>query len=351
MISISKISKSLIIVSLVFSIMVCWLGSRYFSDALTHYSSASNLQRSVIPETTLFEIAKSLNNQRNAVQTTLITANEFGRERALLSDLAQKTKTLLSQSRFEITQSTLETTDRLHHRFGMEPVDQLLDELQDKFKRMSITSSIILRQVYLPHAQRDESIRMRLFDAYTGMIKSVNDIRMLTHGLPDRDYIDVLAAHDIKNVIWDLSESVNQTSILVEAYLQKNQYAAQGTINRGNLDLRVHQQHERASQALLNLAKMVRNKEIAGVSNEAVSELKSNYHDTFHLQVRNILLTQPGELDPSRELTRWTQVSAQTKEKVQLLIDAALSNTIATIGNSGCSSLKPRAVNHCRKRT
>ena len=161
MLNISKSSKNLIFVSFIFSGMVFWLGSHYLSDALTHFSSSLSLQRSVSPEKTLFEISKSLDHQRTAVQRILIESQNFSDDRGLLSDLSHSTKKLFDQVRSEIVPADSEHSSKLHHRYGKDSLETLLQEFDDSFKRMSITSSILVRQVYLPLAARDEGIRMK----------------------------------------------------------------------------------------------------------------------------------------------------------------------------------------------
>ena len=119
MVNLSKSSKSLIVVSFIFSGMVFWLGSNYLSDALTHFSSALSLQRSVAPEKTLFDISKSLDAQRSAVQRILIESRQFNEERGTLSDLSQNTKKLFNQVRSEIAQTDTDNSNKLHHRLSL----------------------------------------------------------------------------------------------------------------------------------------------------------------------------------------------------------------------------------------
>jgi diguanylate cyclase (GGDEF)-like protein len=338
MINISKSSKNLIIVSFIFSAMVFWLGSRYLSDALTHFSSALSLQRSVVPETTLFEMADSIDQQRSAVQRYLISSQSFSEERSTLSDLSGKTKALFRQAQVNILHAQSGESDTLQHRHGQESMDTLVSALDDKFKRMSITSSVIIRQVYLPLTKRDETIRMKLFDAHSSLIKAVNNIRIRTHGLPDKDYIDVLAAHDKKNAIWNLRESINQSSILLEAYLLKIQHKSIDSLNKENLELRLLQQHERALQALTNLSKMAQKNDV-GVSDETVANLSNHYRDQFHLEAEKLLLISPENLDTTLELARWGDISTQTLDQVRLIIDAALTHT-----NTTADAIRSRAI-------
>ena len=330
MLNISKSSKNLIFVSFIFSGMVFWLGSHYLSDALTHFSSSLSLQRSVSPEKTLFEISKSLDHQRTAVQRILIESQNFSDDRGLLSDLSHNTKKLFDQVRSEIVPADSEHSSKLHHRYGKDSLETLLQEFDDSFKRMSITSSILVRQVYLPLAARDEGIRMKLFDAYSDLVKSVDEIRKTNHGLPDKDYIDVLSAHDKKNVIWELSESINQISTLLEGYLLLIQNSPDATMNKENLELRILQQHERAQQALSYLTQLSQNNDNAGISRDAVLEVSNQYNAVFRLETEKTLLINPHKINVAKSLASWKIVSKQTKDQVQQLVDAALSNTIST---------------------
>lgn len=338
MINISKSSKNLIIVSFIFSAMVFWLGSRYLSDALTHFSSALSLQRSVVPETTLFEMADSIDQQRSAVQRYLISSRSFAEERSALSELSGKTKALFNQAQVNILHAQSGESETLRHRYGQESMDTLVSSLEDKFKRMSITSSVIIRQVYLPLTDRDETLRMKLFDAHSSLIKAVNNIRVRTHGLPDKNYIDVLAAHDKKNAIWNLRESINQSSILLEAYLLKIHHKSIDSLNTENLELRLLQQHERALQALTNLSKMAQ-KNAVGDSDDTIAKLSNQYRDQFHLQAEKLLLASPDNIDTTLELARWDDLSSQTLDQVRVIIDAALTHT-----NTTADAIRSRAI-------
>ena len=81
MIEISKISKNLIGVSLISAVLVFALGTRYISDAHTQFSGVTQLQRSVTPETILFEISNSIDQERADIQRILITSNQFLNDR------------------------------------------------------------------------------------------------------------------------------------------------------------------------------------------------------------------------------------------------------------------------------
>ena len=215
MFNVSRISKNLLAVSLFTTILVVWLGSRYLSDARTLFSEATQLERSVIPETTLFNIQNSLDQERAATQRILLSAEHQGNETQILRDLAHTTKDLFEQARIEITQSRSATTKATENRYSQEAIDLLFDDLEDKFKRISTTRFVIASQTQRPVEQRDENVRMQLFDVYVKFITTVNRLRQLNYTYPAEDYVKVLDAHDSRNAIWNINESINQTNTLV----------------------------------------------------------------------------------------------------------------------------------------
>lgn len=314
--------------------MVFWLGSRYLSDSMTFFNGSIQLQHSVTHETTLFDLAKNLDLQRNAVQKVLIDSVDFDSDREALSVLNKKTEFLFEKLRSEIIPFDMDgqKPKRLKYRHGQQSIDTLVGNLEDKFDRMSISNSIIARQTYFAYGERDDSIRMKLFDAYGGIIEAVNNLRKRAHGLPNRDYIEVLAAHDIKNFIWTLSETVNQTSGMLESYLRKHRNSSLQNVNKENLDLLIRQQIERSREALMKISEMVQIEEVAGVSGADVKKLENQY-GAFKREANKLLQTPPRDIDADDSFTNWQELSEETKSQIQMLTNAALTNTIA-IANS-----------------
>jgi len=341
MIKISKNSRNLIVVSLVSSILVFLLGARYISDAHIQFSGVTQLQRSVNPETILFEIANSAALERAETQRILVATNQSINDRARLSNLSGNTKNLFIQARDEIMLERAKVSDKIQHRFSQEAIDSIIDDLEDKFRRQSITRSVIFGQTLRAPKDRSERIRMQLYDANVKLIATFNKLRISTHVYPENNYIDVLAAHDIKNAIWVLSDAVNQTSTLLEAFLLKYQNSGLDNINIENLSLRVHQQHENAISALSSLEEMVDHKAITAVSADAITSLKKQYDKVFRNSVKEIMLSNPKDTDTSVRLIRWRERSKDIKQNVQALESNILANTL-----SQAEKIKQNATMH-----
>ncbi len=329
MIEISKISKNLIAVSLVSAALVFWLGARYISDAHLQFSGVTQLQRSVTPETTLFEIANNIDQERAEIQRILITSHEFLNEREQLRGLSRKTKELFSQVRDEIVHARTTVSDKIQHRYSEDAMESILDDLDDKFRRLSITRSVILGQTFRTPEDRDERVRMQMFDAYVNLTASFNKLRIGTHVYPDKNYIDVLVAHETKDAIWDLSDAINQSSTLLESFLLKYQNSGLDKINLENLALRIHQQHENAISALTHLEDMVGHKGNSALPAEVVSSLKIEYDEVFSQTAKRLLLANLRDADTAYSLTQWREISKAIKQNVQSLESVILANMLS----------------------
>jgi len=164
MFTFSNISTNLIGVSFVSAMMVFWLGSRYWSDAHIQFSGARQVQRSVAPETSLFEIADSLDRERNAIQRTLVNAKRFEGDLDHLRELSRNTKFLFEQLRQDMSLFLADESSGNQHRYSNETIEFLIAELDDRLKRVSVARSVITGQLYLPIVERNENVRMQMFD-------------------------------------------------------------------------------------------------------------------------------------------------------------------------------------------
>ena len=329
MIEISKNSKNLIVISLASSVLVFLLGARYISDAHMQFSGVTQLQRSVTPETILFEIANSAAKERAEIQRLLVTPSKDVNERERLSALSRNTKNLFIQARDDILLARTEVPDKIQQRYSQEAIESIIDDLEDKFKRQAITRSVIYGQTLRALEDRSERVRMQLYDANVNLIATINKLRISTQAYPENNYIEVLAAHDIKNAIWILSDAINQTSTLLEAFLLKYQNTGLDNLNIDNLSLRTYQQHEHATDALKYLEEMVNYNAISDVSAEAVTSLKTQYEDVFRKTVKQIILADPRATSAETRLTQWREITKNIKQNVRSLESIILDNTLS----------------------
>lgn len=346
MIKFSKNSQNLIGVSVISSVLVLWLGAIFLSDAHTQLSGATQLQNSVTPEVTLFQLADSLDKERATIQRTLVSDEENHDAVAeYLDELSENTTALFEKAQEEMAESREGKSKNIEHRFSDNSLQKLTSEVEDQLKRMSFTKTFITKQIYLPHTSRDENVRMQNFDSYNSLISEVNKLRKRTHALPNKTNIDVLNTHEIKNSIWVVDDAVNQITTLIESFLLKHQNSTLVSINVESLALRLLQQHDRANQAISDLDELVQARSLTGVSRNAVDELKTDYDDSFHKRARQLILSPAQGIDPAIEIPEWNDISSNTKEKILALENAALTNTLATANDIKTTALTSLVTN------
>ncbi len=339
MIEISKISKNLILVSMVSTVLVFMLGTRYISDAHTRFSGVTQLQRSVTPETILFKTATAAAEERAEIQRFLVSARDDTDARERLSALAKNTKNHFEQARDEILLARAEVPNNIQQRYSLEAIESIIVDIEDKFKRQFLTRSVIFGQILRAPEDRSESVRMQLYDANVNLIETFNKLRISTQSYPKNDYIDVLAAYDIKNAFWTLSEAINQTSTLLEAFLLKYKTMGLDNQNIGSLSLRTAQLHERAIGALNLLEEMEGNKAISDEYSDAVTVLKTQYADVYRKNIKRLILSDPKDIDTELRLAEWLENSNAIKQNVQSLKSVILDNTL-----SQADKIKQRAL-------
>ncbi len=323
------------------SLLVFWLGSRYLSEALDQYSAAEQLQLSVAPEKTLFELANSLDIERAAIQRILVDADQPAEALDHLRSLSQNSSHFVKKANREVQNLLLHISEHKNNqqRHSNETIEFLIEDLKDKSQRMRISRSVIVRQINRPHAERDEYLRMKLFDVHVNYINSVNNLRKRIQSYPKNNYLDVLASQDIKDSIWVVVDSINQTSILIETFILKDQNLTMGSLNVDSLALRLNQQHERIEKAFSDLTAIIRAKTIAGISSESVTEVKKQYEKVVRPMVKQLILGSPTNERVAGQLFLWQSISKNIKESARVLEQTVIANT-----ETAAKSIKSRTT-------
>ena len=336
MVDFSKISKNLIGVSLVSAVMIFWLGSRYLTDTYTQYSDSRELRQSVIPEILLFDIAHGLFEERDGIQRSLVSSAQDEDVFSALDQSRQQIRDLFKDALHEIKLTAAAESDDV---LGQ------LEEIDESFDRLSLSSMIIKSQLYAPVAERDEYVRMQLYENYNRLISSVNTLRKKIHVLPDKNYVEVLSAHQLKSSLWTLNDSVNQVSILVETFLNIHKNEAIDSVNVDALALRIFQQHDHAFQAFSSLEEVVQTTSGDSFSDQELAKLKARYKSNFQDLSKQHLLSPREAMNPSELLTQWLEVSNDIKQGVDLLVSSALSNTVSTANSIRLGAIASLFIN------
>ncbi len=330
MINVSKkISRNLVTVSLISTLLVIWLSGQYLKNAHTQFSGAKQLKLSVTSESTLFDISNSLDKERAAIQKILTTTDQYSAKRGDLVKLSNRTKSLFDKVRQEITKLREPNFGANREHYSDESIDSVFAELDDRLKRISVTRFVVMGQTFRPIEERDENVRMQLFDTYVNLNAAFNRLRKLTRTYPEQNHIDIIVAHEIKDVIWTINSTINQTSTLIESYLLKYQNAGLDSIHFENLSLRIFQLHESTVFALAYLNDIGNSNSFTGLSKQAATKLIEQYETTFRPQVQQLAMHAPENENLQDTLTQWQSISKQTKQSVIGLQQAILSDTLA----------------------
>jgi len=345
MFNFSKISTNLIVVSLISSVMVLWLGTKYISDAHQRFSGAIQLQRSVTPETTLFEIAQNLNLERGAIQKALVSSDRYEEQLDYLKEVTQQTQQLFSRVKTELRESRPRNSEKIQFQYSDSIIDDLIMDLDDRLARVPITATIISSQVYLAPERREEGVRLKLFDTYTNLIVAVNKLREKSHALSEKNYTGVLSTHDAKDSIWAVSEAIHQTNSLLRSYSRKSELSLLDSINTENLTLRLIQQRENADQALTDLSFIVKGAFIDTQLANAITELTEYYEGDYrdYLRAYNAAIRRYAK--PALSLEESEAVTLEINRRIQTLTHSALSSTLERADSISHDATKTLAIN------
>lgn len=339
MIDVSNTGRNLISISVLCTLLVVWLGTRYVSDAHLQLTEAKHLQRSATPETTLYKVIDNLEQQRKLTQQILIESTKYDQLQTRLEVLQTESVNLVSRAQEEIFQFLHSTSSRILHRYSAESTIELLEELEDKLSRLSFTNGAIIGQVFLPDKNRDDGIRMQLYTAHTELIATANQVLARTQALPQSNYTEVLSAYELKEHIWTMSDSVNQTSILLKSLLKKNKTKTSAPTNKDSLSLRIIQQQDYLSEAFSELTNLLDNANIEGISLHDLENFRQYYKGEFTDQINSILRSHTLSIAPKTTPEQWEYTYNQLQVKIDALKLSAIRNTQVT-----ADSMKRQAI-------
>lgn len=347
MIDVSNTGRNLITVSVLCTLLVIWLGTRYVSDAHKQFAEAAHLQRSVIPEVTLYKIADNIEQQRSLTQQILVESTEFDQLQERLELLQAQSIVLASTARQEISLFLNRASHRVQRRYSEESTNKLMEKLEDRLSHLSFTNSAIISQAYTPYTNRDETLRMQLYDAHTDLITATDQIRNQAKALPQNNYTSVLSAYELKEHIWTINDSINQTTTLLKSLLGKYETGTHSQINEENLTLRVIQQQEKISDALSELTNLLDNNFVEGIPTYKLEELSKFYNNEFIDKVKSISASYKQASPPTITTEQWANTTNQIKERIdnlKFLANAITLSTASTIQQQAMKSLCLNAV-------
>ncbi len=330
MFNVTRVAKNLIVVSTLSTLMVFWLGARFLTEGYTQRESAVQLRNLTTPETTLFNLADIVDQQRSTVNSLWIGSLSGAGGMQQLSNLSRRSNSLLNRAIKEIesTRTGLAANDRNQRR--NESIDRIIVSLKDRFKRIKLSTFVIRSQSFVDPSERDDRMRMQYFEAYSKLIRDINNVRIKLHFLPEDDHQSIALAHHIKNAIWTFSESINQTSLLLESYLNDARYNKADLLNQETLSLRILQQHNTAAQSLFELTDSLESFSADDALVELADLLQTVYSTEYRALVSSFLDSIHGMPGVRLSEDQWRPVSARINAVIKAMKGSAIRQTLVS---------------------
>ena len=325
----TRVNKNLIAISLISTLLIFWLSAIFWLDAYTQRSGAAQLQLSTQPEDTLFTLAQTLGTERSLLHTILAERNPASETLDSLYEVSLQSKALVTSVVEEIRASRESESAFVTHQYDDQTIEQLLTNLTNSFEQLSQNSSLIVLQAAIAPSERDDAMRMQVFDAYGNLIQQVNNLRLRTHFLPQKNYQQVISSHSIKNAIWDLNESAMQIGALLDGYLIKSRDGLFSSINRDGILFRIYQQIQLADQALFEVASFSEGAAKTDFDNK-LSAFSKEFIDTYRIIETRLVkdLTKGNFSEIS--LNEWRLISDDTRQDIQQLASESVNRTLET---------------------
>ncbi len=338
------VHKNLIAISVISTLLIFWLGTVFWLEAFHQRSGAAQLRMSTKPESALFALANSLGQERAYLHTMLAIESSDPQVVDSYEQLKNQSDQLFDKAIDQIRASRNTPFRFVEHRYTEESVEQLIFELLDGMRKISQSSSSIFLQKLIPLSQRDNDMRMQLFDAYGTLIQQVNSLRLRTHFLPEKNYQEVLASHSLKNSIWNLSESTSQISALLESYLIKRQNGSLEQVRADGLLFRVFQQARYADQAIFAIEEFAESTNDASILDADLHAVISQYKSQYVIVKQRLTQAIPVADNDSISLAEWQRLSLQVSNQVERLTNDTIDRTIDNARKVEAAALKSLAI-------
>ena len=338
--SITNISRNIIVISIVSTLLMLSLCLFIWFDTYAQRGDAIQLQASTTPEETLFDLANNLSKERSLTHTILAQKANSSEELDQFYDTAVESERLMDLAANQIRDSRNSNAILVEHSYSNESIEKLLSNLADSFDRISILSSIVFPQSTISLTDRDENIRMQLFDAYGNLIKEVNNLRIRTQFLPDNYYKNVVSTNSLKNAVWDLRESTSQTRSMLSAFLKKSENKSLRDLNAEGLLFRIYQQQQNAEQALFEFKEFSDSNNVDKKLNDRLNALASQFQENYRPLEKVVVESLATKSPASLSAEQWLSGTNKFRIAIEAMETETISETIESSKRIKKSALK-----------
>ena len=327
-----NISRNLIAIGALSTLLVFWLSSSFWVEALVQRNGAVQLQRSTQPEAVLFTLTRNIARERALVHALLSGAeSKDPTQIKKLGSVSQANLDTLDSAVREIRESRNKTLWFVENLYSDQSLQAEIDNIYADLKTVSDTGSQVFEKAPIPvdsPVNSDDGMRMNMFDAYSRVVQDVDRLRLRTRFVPRKTYPVIDGVQKLKNELCDLNESIEKVNTLIDGYLISSN--AGKTSDKNNLQFRILQQQDKIEHSLSELLEISHKDQSTEALVTNIALLNSFYNKTYHPLQSKLLST--GTIDNTSEtiLSEWRKTSDILRNKIKVLGDQTIAKTISS---------------------
>ena len=327
-----NISRNLIAIGALSTLLVFWLSSSFWVEALIQRNGAVQLQRSTQPEAVLFTLTRNIARERALVHALLSGAeNNDPTQIKKIRSVSQENLHALDTAVREIRESRNETLWFVDNRYSDQSLQAEIDNIYADLKTVSDTRSQVFEKTPVSvnsTANSHADMRMNMFDAYSRVVQDVDRLRLRTRFVPSKTYPNIDGVQKLKNELCELNESIEKVNTLIDGYLISSNTGK--TTDRNNLQFRIFQQQEKIEHSLSELIEISDRDQSANTLVTNIALLNNFYSNTYRPLQTKLLSTTTIDNISATTLSEWRNTSDILRNNIKALGNQTIEKTLSS---------------------
>ncbi|NND72367.1 MAG: bifunctional diguanylate cyclase/phosphodiesterase [Rhodothermales bacterium] len=220
MIYFSTIKGSLVAISMTAMSLILWLSGSFWYDAYVQRLDAAQLLQSVETEDLLFDVSRSLAEERSLMHLVLSDPE------SIHDSHIQKANTQRQISTFQFGQilskiaTAMKTPSHVRRMtFKPDAIHETLDQVQKLSIRLDRQYEQAIEQTALSAITHDERIQDSIFASYTALINETQVLRRAVNFIPRHNELDISHLQILRVATWQFSEAIAKESSLLSGVI------------------------------------------------------------------------------------------------------------------------------------
>ena len=327
-----NISRNLIAIGALSTLLVFWLSSSFWVEALIQRNGAVQLQRSTQPEAVLFTLTRNIAQERALVHALLSGAeNNDPTQVNKLRSVSQENLHALDTAVRQIREARNETLWFVENRYSDQSLQAEIDNIYADLKTVSDTRSQVFEKTPVSvnsTANSHADMQMNMFDAYSRVVQDVDRLRLRTRFVPSKTYPNIDGVQKLKNELCELNESIEKVNTLIDGYLISSNTGK--TTDRNNLQFRIFQQQEKIEHSLSELIEISDRDQSANTLVTNIALLNNFYSNTYRPLQTKLLSTTTIDNISATTLSEWRNTSDILRNNIKALGNQTIEKTLSS---------------------